>query len=101
MPIPRLRPKAVKPAPKEENILTAEKRKAIEDACARHDLEFLRESFASNNQAVSEYAERFLEQVVEQMRSERDRNDAFFIKQKISSEEPEAERTDTEIKPES
>lgn len=100
MPIPKLRPRAVKPPPKEEKVLTPEKRKAIEDACARHDLEFLRESFASNNPAVSEYAERFLEKVVEQMRSERDRNDAFFIKQKISSEEPEPERTDTEIKTE-
>ena len=101
MQIPKLRPRAVKPPAKEENVLTAEKRKAIEDARARHDLEFLRAAFASNNQAVSEYAERFLEQVVEQMRSERDRTDAFFIKQKLSSSgEPEPEQTDSESKTE-
>lgn len=101
MPSIRLRPKQAQAPPKQDNQLTAEKRKEIEAACARRDLEFLRQAFASNNQAVSEYAERFLEQVVEQMRSERDRNDAFFLKKKLSSEDPGEEQTNTETKKES
>jgi len=100
MPPIRLRPRQAQAPPKQDNHLTAEKRKEIEAACARRDLEFLRQAFASNNQAVSEYAERFLEQVVEQMRSERDRNDAFFLKKKLSSEEPDEEPTNTETKKE-
>ena len=63
------------PPPPPDHQLTPEMRKQIEDACARRDLEFLRKSFASNNPRVSEYAERFLEQAVEMLRSERDRND--------------------------
>lgn len=84
--------------PKEANQLTQEKRKEIEDARARGDLEFLRKAFASNNQAVSEYAERFLEQVIEQMRSERDRNDAFLLKKKLSSpSEPESKENQDQV----
>jgi hypothetical protein len=84
--------------PKEDNQLTQEKRKEIEDARARGDLEFLRQAFASNNQAVSEYAERFLEQVIEQMRSDRDRSDAFLLKKKISaSSEPEPEQDQDQV----
>jgi thioesterase domain-containing protein len=97
----KLWPKPAKAPPKDESKLTPEMRKEIEAACARRDVEFLRQSFASNNQAVSEYAERFLEQVVEQMRSERDHNDALFIKKKLSpSGEAEPEQNDAETKAE-
>jgi hypothetical protein len=68
-----------------ENKLTPEKRREIEAAYARRDMEFLRQSFASTNPAVSEYAERFVEQLVELTRSERDRSDNFSLKKKLST----------------
>jgi hypothetical protein len=78
--------------PEQETRLTPEKRKEMESAYARRDLEFLRQQLASNNLAVSELAERFMEQLLEQIRSERDRSDAFSLKKKISATgEPEAD----------
>lgn len=81
--------------PAEQNKLTPEKRKEMEAAYARRDLEFLRQQLASDNLAVSELAERFVEQLVEQIRSERDRSDAFSMKKKLSvTDEPVADQTE-------
>jgi hypothetical protein len=95
-----MRVKQAPTRPKEENHLTLEKRREIEVAYARRDLEFLRQCFAGSNQAVSECAERYLDQLLEQIRSERDRNDAFLQKKHLSVDgESEAEQSDTETKP--
>lgn len=82
--------------PEQETRLTPEKRKEMEAAYACRDLEFLRQQFASDNLAVSELAERFVEQLLEQIRSERDRSDAFSLKKKISATgESEADAAET------
>ena len=87
--------------PKEDNQLTLEKRKEIEAAYARRDIEFLRQCFAGSNQGASECAERYLERLLEEIRSERDRSDAFFQKKSFSvSGEPDPEQSDTETKQE-
>jgi hypothetical protein len=76
--------------PSQEDRLTLERRKEIEAAYARRDLEFLRQALATDNQEVSEYAERFLEKALEQIRSERDRSEAFLRKKNLSvSDHPE------------
>ncbi|HWF38810.1 MAG TPA: hypothetical protein VG322_09840 [Candidatus Acidoferrales bacterium] len=80
----------------QETRLTPEKRKEMEAAYARRDLEFLRQQLASDNLAVSELAERFVEQLLEQIRSERDRSEAFSLKKRISaSGEPEVDPVET------
>ncbi len=92
-----MRVKQAPPQPKEENRLTREKRREIEAAYARRDLEFLRQCFAGSNQAVSECAERYLEQLLEEIRSERDRSDAFTQKKNFSvADESEEDQSDTE-----
>ena len=94
-----MRVKQAPPQPKEENHLTREKRREIEAAYARRDLEFLRQCFAGSNQAVSECAERYLEQLLEEIRSERDRSDAFTQKKNFSvAGESEEDQSDPEPK---
>ena len=64
--------------------LSPERRCEIEAAYVRKDVDALRQSFASNDEAISEYAERLLEQALDEIRSERDRKDALFLKTKPS-----------------
>ena len=88
--------KKIAPPLVQENKLTPEKRKEMEAAYARRDLEFLRQQLAGSNLAVSELAERFVEQLLEQIRSERDRSDAFSMKKKISAtDESEIDQNET------
>lgn len=88
--------KKIATSAEQDNKLTPEKRKEMEAAYARRDLEFLRQQLASDNLAVSELAERFVERLLEQLRSERDRSDAFSLKKKFSvadkseTDQPEA-----------
>ena len=81
--------------PTEDHRLTPERRKEIEQAYARKDVELLRQAFAANNRGVSAYAERFLEKVLEEIRSERDRSDAFQLKKNFPPS-GETEPTDAE-----
>ena len=53
------------PSAESSSKLTPDKRKEIDAAYARRDMDFLRQCFASNNAAVSEYSERLVEQLVE------------------------------------
>jgi hypothetical protein len=93
--------KKAAPSAPTDNKLTPEKRKEIEAAYARRDLDYLRQCFASNNTAVSAYSERFVEQLVEVMRSERDRDDHFSFKKKLAvPDEAEAEQADPQVKEE-
>jgi hypothetical protein len=87
------------PSAESGNKLTPEKRKEIETAYARRDMNFLRQCFASNNAAVSEYAERFVEQLVELMRSERDRSEHLSLKKKLSvPDETETDQAEAQAK---
>lgn len=85
--------KQTKARPPQDNQLTSERRKEIEAAYARREVDFLRQAFAGNNKGVSECAERFLEKALEEIRSERDRTDAFQLK-KNSPPSGELEETD-------
>lgn len=89
------------PSAESSSKLTPDKRKEIDAAYARRDMDFLRQCFASNNAAVSEYSERLVEQLVELMRSERDRSDHFSFKKKLAvSDESETEQAEPHVKEE-